>query len=313
MDFHYRTPTHVSMMRQMVVSTLAIVSGLTGIDDRFAIAYIDKESVDGFGLLLPLGMHSFDSAQAAVNAFSLHQLTSPRTERVELQEVTQQVSEMLCLFARPALCHLFFVSANLSVQLSTPVTDRRIGFHTVSPNFCFPFNGPDIPPGWHVFFDDNSYDTESKEAILKDKISTVIEHIRTGFEPGVVKDLRLDFSAGERCQIQPVLEENYLDLLRPGERWVIPVEIKVPSAAVRRPPQVTYSKGDESNPTLDSMMVELQDVLNDFSCEILPQHILSSRLQYRHSLLSAENVVSVESACIVGRDTQRDRLGTFHD
>lgn len=290
------------MMRQMVVSALAIVSGLTGINDRFAIAYIDKDSVDGFGLLLPLGIHSFDSAQAAIDTFSFHQLTSQQLERVELQEVTQQVSEMLCLFARPALCHLFFVSANMSVQLSTPVTDRRIGFHTISPNFCFPFNGPDIPPGWHVFFDGNSYDMESKEAILKEKISTVIEHIRTGIEPGVVKDLRLDFSAGERCQIQPVLEENYLDLLRPGERWMVPVKIKVPSASVRRPLRVTCSEGDDSNPTLDSMMVELQDVLDDFSCEILPQHILSSRLQYRHSLLSAENIVSVESVCTVGRD-----------
>lgn len=286
----------------MVVSTLAIVSSLTGIDDRFSIAYIDKDSVDGFGLLLPLGMHSFESAQAAIDTFALHQLTSQQTERVELQEVTQQVSEMLCLFARPALCHLFFVSANLSVQLSTPVTDRRIGFHTISPNFCFPFNGPDIPPGWHVFFDGNSYDAESKEAILKDKISTVIEHIRTGIEPGVVKDLRLGFTAGERCQIQPVLEESYLDLLRPGERWVIPVEVRVPSAAVRRPLRVTCSERDVSNPTLDSMMVELQDVLDGFSCEILPQHILSSRLEYRHSLLSAESVVSVESTCTVGRD-----------
>lgn len=286
----------------MVVSTLAIVSSLTGIDDRFSIAYIDKDSVDGFGLLLPLGVHSFESAQAAIDTFALNQLTSQQTERVELQEVTQQVSEMLCLFARPALCHLFFVSANLSVQLSTPVTDRRIGFHTISPNFCFPFNGPDIPPGWHVFFDGNGYDAESKEAILKDKISTVIEQIRTGIEPGVVKDLRLGFTAGERCQIQPVLEESYLDLLRPGERWVIPVEVRVPSAAVRRPLRVTCSERDASNPTIDSMMVELQDVLDGFSCEILPQHILFSRLEYRHSLLSAESVVSVESTCTVGRD-----------
>ena len=72
-------------MRQMVVSALAIVSGPTGINDRFAIAYIDKDSVDGFGLLLPLGIHSFDSAQAAIDTFSFHQLTSQQLERVELQ------------------------------------------------------------------------------------------------------------------------------------------------------------------------------------------------------------------------------------
>lgn len=287
----------------MVVSTLAIVSGLTAIDDRFAIAYIDRDSIDGFGLLLPLGTHSLDSAQAAIDTFSLHQLIGQRTERAELQGVTQQVSEMLCILARPALCHVFFVTANTSVQLSTPVTDRRIGFHTVSPNFCFPFNGPDIPSGWHIFYDINSYDIESKEFILKDKISTVIETIRTGIEPGLVTDLQLHFSAGKRCQIQPVLEESYLDSLRPGEKWVIPVQIKVPSVSVRRPLlQITDRHSGNGPPALDNMMVQLQDLLEDFSHESITQHIMSSHLAYKHSLFPAENVVSIESFCTVVRD-----------
>lgn len=307
-DRALRTHTHISTLRQIVVSTLAIVSGLTSIDDRFAITYIDRDSIDGFSLLLPLGTHSLDSARAAIDMFSVHQLTNRRTECDELQGVTLQVSEMLCLLARPALCHLFFVTANTSVQLSTPVTDRRIGFHTVSPNFCFPFNGSDIPSGWHVFYDINSYDTEAKEFILKDKISTVIENIRTGIEPGLVTDLQLDFTAGERCHIQPVLEESYLDLLRPGEKWVIPVQIKVPSVSAKRPLlQLPDRHLDDCHQALKSMMVELQDLLEDFSHENIAQHIMSSNLKYRHSLFPAENVVSIESPCTVVRDVQRVR------
>lgn len=307
-DRALRTHTHISTLRQIVVSTLAIVSSLTSIDDRFAITYIDRDSIDGFGLLLPLGTHSLDSARAAIDMFSVHQLTNRRTECDELQGVTLQVSEMLCLLARPALCHLFFVTANTSVQLSTPVTDRRIGFHTVSPNFCFPFNGSDIPSGWHVFYDINSYDTEAKEFILKDKISTVIENIRTGIEPGLVTDLQLDFTAGERCHIQPVLEESYLDLLRPGEKWVIPVQIKVPSVSAKRPLlQLPDRHLDDCHQALKSMMVELQDLLEDFSHENIAQHIMSSNLKYRHSLFPAENVVSIESPCTVVRDVQRVR------
>lgn len=292
------------MLRQIVASSLAIVSSLTAVDDRFAISYIDKDSADGFGLLLPLGVHSLDSARIAMDVFSLHQLTGQRSRKIELQKIIQQISETVYLRDRPAVCHAFFVTASPSVRLSTPATDRGIGFHTISPHFRFPFSGSDIPSGWHIFYDTNSYDANSKEAVLRHKISTAIEHMRTGVEPGVVTDLKLSLAAGDRCQVQTVFEECHLDLLRPGEKWMVPVQVRVPAASIRQPLQVTDGNTTchNSHPTVEKVMTQLQDLLTDFSREDITQHIMSARLEYRHTLLPAHNIVQLESSCMVVRD-----------
>lgn len=292
------------MLRQIVVSSLAIVSSLAAIEDRFAIAYIDRDSADGFGLLLPLGMHSLESARIALDVFSLHQLTGQRPRKTELQKIIQQISRTIYLHDRPSLCHVFFVTASPSVQLSTSAMERGIGFHTISPHFRFPFNGPGIPPGWHIFYDINSYDADSKEAVLREKISTAIEHIRTGVEPGVATELKLSLVAGDRCQVQAVLEESRLDVLRPGERWVVPVQIRVPAASIRQPLQVTDGNTAyrNSHPAVDNVMTQLQELLTDYSHEDITQHVMSVRLEYRHTLLPAENIVHLESSCMVVRD-----------
>lgn len=299
-----RPHIHISMLRQIVTSSLAIVSSLTAVDDRFAIVYVDKDSAHGFGLLLSLGVHSLDSARIAMDGFSLHQLTGQRSRKIELQKIIQQISETVYLRDRPALCHTFFVTASPSVRLSTPATDKEIGFHTISPHFRFPFSGSNIPSGWHIFYDTNSYDANSKEAVLRHKISTAIEHMRTGVEPGVVTDLKLSLVAGDRCQVQAVLEECHLDLLRPGEKWIVPVQIRVPTASIRRPLQVTDGNTTcrNSHPTVEKVMTQLQDLLTDLSHEDITQHIMSARLEYRHTLLSAHNIVQLESSCMVVRD-----------
>lgn len=291
------------MLRQIIVSSLAIVSSLT-IDDRFAIAYVDKDSADDFGLLLPLGVHSLESARIAMDVFSLHQLTGQRSRKIGLQKIIQQISETVYLHDRPALCHAFFVTASPSVRLSTPAMDRGIGFHTISPHFRFPFSGSDIPSGWHIFYDINSYDADSKEAMLRHKISTAIEHMRTGVEPGVVTNLKLSLAAGDRCEVQAVLEECHLDLLRPGEKWMVPVQIRVPAASIKQPLQVADGNTicHSSHPSVDKVMTQLQDLLTDFSHEDITQHIVSAQLEYRHTLLPAHNIVHLESFCTVVRD-----------
>lgn len=290
------------MLRQTVVSSLAIVSALTAIDDQFAIAYIDKDLADGFGLLLPLGMHSLDSARAAMDTFSLHQLTGRRSGKFGLEGIIRRVSKMFCLPERSALCHVFFITATPSVQLSTLAMDRNIGFHTISPHYRFPFNGPEVFSGWHIFFDISNYDMDSKEFVLRDKISSAVDHIRTGVEPGVLTDLKLSLIAGDRCQVQTVLEESQLNLLRPGEKWLVPVQISVPAASIKQPLQLTDGKWENSHPSIDKVMIQLQDLLTDFSHEDTSQHIMSARLEYRHSLLPIDNVVCLESVCTVVRD-----------
>ena len=294
------------MLRQTVVSSLTVVSELTATDDRFAIVYIDKDSADSFGLLLPLGSHSFDSARAAMDKSTLRQLTVQRAGNIELHGVIQQISKMLYHSGRPTFSHVFFITATPSMQLWMPAIDRRIGFHTISPHFHFPFNGLEIPSGWHVFYDVESYDTNSD---LSHKVSMAIEHIRTGVDPGVVTDLRLSLTAGDRCEIQAVLGENHLDLLRPGENWVIPIQIGVPAASIKRPLQVTNgSSWTNNHPTLNKMMVQLQELFTDFSYEGITQHVLTARLEYKHSLLPTNNVVHLECFCAVVRDVHEFRI-----
>lgn len=269
--------------------------------DHFAIAYIDRRAANDAVILLRLGPHSMDTARTAMETFALRQLTTDRAEGGELQDAIRQLSRMLCSSERMALRHIFCITASPSMYVTMPMIDNGIGFHTISPDCCFPSDRL-VPRGWHIFYDIHRNDTESQESVLKRRVSRVVEHLRTGLDPGAVADLRLDLTAGEGCQIQSILEHRQLAMLRPGEKWVVPIQISVPTASLnQRLPTADQFASRNNLPTLDVLMTQLQDLLREFSHGDIAQHIMTARLEYRHSLLPL-STVCLESHCTVSRD-----------
>ncbi|OJJ34884.1 hypothetical protein ASPWEDRAFT_481845 [Aspergillus wentii DTO 134E9] len=293
----------IGLLRQQAVSSLAVASSLNSDTDRFAIAYINGNAKDGFGVLLPLGMHSFESAQIAVDTYSLYQLTSARATKSNVRKVVSQVSNMFC-HERAALCHIFFVTAT-PTHFSMPTIDKNIGFHTISPVCFYPFAGPEVPSGWHIFCDMETYDTESSEAVLKNKIYAVVGHLHAGIDPGIITDLDLSLVPGDNCAVQSILEETHLSILRPGEKWIVPIQISVPGAPSRPELQmVDRITWNGSNTSLNTLVNQLHDFFKELPHQGSVQHILTAQLGYKHSLLPSRSVVHTESHCTVVRNAQ---------
>lgn len=270
--------------------------------DHFGITYIDRNAVNDMGILLPLGSHTMNSARTAIETFTIRQLTAEKSEGGELHNALPHLSKMLCFSQRMALRHIFFITAAPPIYVTTPMIGNEIGFHTISPDYCFPFDNLAVPRGSHIFYDIHLNHPDSQERFLKRKVFKVIEHLRTGLDPGVVADLKLDLIAGEDCRLQPILEDSQLALLRPGEKWVVPVQVSVPAASLKQalpaPEQLTWG---DNLPALDALMDQLQDLLRDFSHGDIVQHIITARLEYRHSLLPPLSTVCLESHCTVSR------------
>ncbi|RJE20092.1 hypothetical protein PHISCL_07564 [Aspergillus sclerotialis] len=303
----------IGRLRQTVIGTLAVVSNLLNGVDHLAIAFIDRSAVNDFRILLRLGRQTRDSARTAIESFALHQLTTEKVEGADLKKVFRQLSAMLCSSERTAMRHIFFITATPPVSFTMPKIEQGIGFHTMSPDCCFPFDHPAVPMGWHIFYDIRHNDSESLESVLKSKVDKVIEHLRTGLDPGAVTDLKLSFIAGEGCQVQSVLEDGEFTILRPGEKWTIWVQVGVPAASLKREMRtVNKPIPCESLPIMDGLMVQLQEVLRDYSHHDIMQHVMTARLEYQHSLLPPHTTVCLESQCTVTRDAHEVDVASWN-
>ena len=282
---------------------MAVVSNLLNGVDHLAIAFIDRSAVNDFRILLRLGRQTRESARTAIESFALHQLTTEKVEGADLEKVFSQLSAMLYSSERMAMRHIFFITATPPVSFTMPTIEPGIGFHTMSPDLYFPFDRPTVPTGWHIFYDIRRNDSESFESLLKPKVDKVIEHFRTGLDPGAVTDLKLSFIAGEGCRVQSVLENGEFTILRPGEKWSIWVQVDVPAASMKpKMRKVDRPISCESLPIMDGLMVQLQEVLRDYSHHDIMQHVMTARLEYQHSLLPPHTTACLESGFTVTRD-----------
>lgn len=270
--------------------------------DHFAIAYIDGHAVNGFRIILPLGTHTAEAARSAIETYSLHQFHSESSEATDLYNVILQLSRMFSFSERAAICQSFLITATPTMCLRMPMIEKGMGFHTISPDHCVPFYGSAIPRGWHIFYDADGGGKDSGEGDLKAKVAKVVEHLRAGFDPGVVTNLKLDFIPGEDCEIQSVLGPRKLATLRPGEKWTVPIQTSVPAASLDRAvAEIDGCAWQHSTPAMKELMAQVDQLLKEYSRENITDYIMLAQLEYRHSLLPPDSTVHVERYCHVTR------------
>lgn len=224
---------------------------------------------------------------------------------LDLGSVIQQVAYMFCTPTRPAFCHLFYVSATPPDHLLIPWIDHTIGFHTITPQSCLPVTRPNFQAGWHISYDVSSEDMGPHGAQFIRKVSKVIAQLRTGIRPGFISDLKLSLLPGDGCLIQTVVDSTRLTSIRPGETWVIPIQILVPNAF---PQASRASKSAVQSPILDDLFIQITELLEDFTGEIT-QPVLTASVDYRHSLLPSPNTIHAETQLTVVRMEDSRRFG----
>lgn len=282
-----------------------LASNLVPNHDRIALASVDGAAKHGFEILLPLGFHSLDIVRSTLNKFSQRQRLMKHAAPPYLGNVIEQVATMFSTSTRAAFCHLFFASATTPEHLLIPWIDQAIGFHTITPQTCLPVTRPNFQAGWHISYDAGAEETSPSGAHFIRKVSRVIRQLRTGIRPGSISDLKLSLSPGYGCLIQTVIDGTRLTSLRPGETWVVPVQISVPSAFQRK------SRAPDSpghSPAFEDLLAQIDELLEGYTGEII-QPVLTAAVNYRHSLLPSANTIHAETHLTVVRTEDNQQPG----
>ncbi len=129
---------------------------------------------------------------------------------------------------------------------------------------------------------------------LLNKLRDLIMHARGGKDAGKLTYLSLDIKAGSRCRIESVIGKSEYLTLHPGELRTILVKLKVPGVKTEDhtlPRSATL-------PALGQYSIEIEDELDRMlRAAPLPAKVLTARLKYKHSSLSANTTCSVFAEC----------------
>ncbi|KAJ5146879.1 hypothetical protein N7526_000231 [Penicillium atrosanguineum] len=297
---HSLAQPSVDLLTQITLASSVVASNLIYNHDRIGLACIDWGKSLGFELLLSLDFHSLDAVRSALTFFSLRQPLNHRKASFDLGEIIERVSGLFSICPRSAFCHLFFVSATPPMLLAIPLIDQAIGLSTITPQPCLPLDQSPLQPGWHISYDVGVDNTCPKGTHFIRKVARVVRQLRTGIRPGSVLNLKLSIIPGENCQILSVINNSRLTSLRPGETWIVPIEIGVPSAFHSITPSDHY-QWPAHHPFIEEMISHINDLLMAYSSGEVTQTILTAHVEYQHSLLPATSTIHEESQLTVIR------------
>jgi hypothetical protein len=277
--------------------------------DRFAIGCVHDNEGGGLQTLLSLASHPLDLVRRLIDSFPPPTSTRDKPEEFGLEKAILQASDMLvCQCSKTALCQIFLITGNAKTMLSLPPIDGRVRLHTISlgPQLCL--YGSKSPHGWHIFSEIDPDNLGITETVLVNKIRRVSAHLHTGIDSGVLTDLRLCLVPGEGCQIESIFGETHCPSLRPGEKWIIWVQIRVSAGSPKRI-MTCNSQARERNTftdqTIDDLIAQLHQMLG-YSPEGSEHTIVTAFLGYKHSLLPKSNTIRVSGCCQIVRASQKN-------
>lgn len=129
---------------------------------------------------------------------------------------------------------------------------------------------------------------------LRNKLRDLIMHARSGKDAGKLTYLSLDIKAGSKCRIECVMGKSEYLTLHPGELRTILVKLRVPGVKTEDhtlPRSATL-------PALGQYSIEIEDELDRMlRAAPMPAKVLTARLKYKHSSLSANTTCSVIAEC----------------
>lgn len=294
----------IGTLRKAVTSCSVVVSSLNTEIDHFAIGYLDAGSEDHLNVLLPLGLNSVRSAMRAMETYQIAHLAGKNDKKPDIHKAIRRAASMLNSRGRATIGHILFITASLGMQFSIPSMGEKLSIHTMSPDCRFHFENEETPRGWHVFSDTECYEKGSAKDIVQGKVRKMVRHIRAGVDSGAITDLTLNLTPREDCQILSIWEDTQLPTLRPGERWVVPVQVSVPATDQRSIEDDRPAVNGSSYP-IEKLMNQLYEMLGSFSREVVTQDIMAACLEYKHSALGEHATVRSESYCRMKRNVHR--------
>lgn len=194
--------------------------------------------------------------------------------------------------------HVFLLTANEARLRSDLPPDHMTQVHIICPGSTPQrFQASNHSIGWNLRGLDGSelgllaHNTNRTSHGLLREFQLLLQHARCGTSPGLLTDLTLDITPGQKCCIEHIMGDRDFPTLQAGENKSILVKVRV-----NTPPASGYSLS--SMPHLETaahpndLFGELDTMLGNF-----PIAVLIAKLSYKSSFMPPKNVCSVTAKC----------------
>jgi hypothetical protein len=193
------------------------------------------------------------------------------------------------------------------MPLLLPMLNRAIKFHTISFDSQLEIDGLEQYWGWHIFPPLDPEIPHLGETALTEKISQAMTYIRSGVAGGVLENIALAVSPGDKCQAVSLLDEPRCEKLRLGEEWTVSAQMRIPE--ITRRSKVGSRSVDgldvmSEKDTMGELIDEIQMMLQDTQVS-RSQNILRATLQYTRLLPLWHPPCEIYGQCTVKRVSGR--------
>ncbi|KAF3491251.1 uncharacterized protein GIQ15_00768 [Arthroderma uncinatum] len=274
---------------------------------RIAICCISPDPTQKLNILMPLSSYSLDTARVLFRSLPAFQLPHGESSRSRLAGAIKEASNYLTRHSsRGALCHMFIVTAGSTLLIPDDCNGELLRYHTISPENSMVLRSQKSLEGWHLATSFDDEECNYVESTFKEKLQSIIGHLRTGVDSGYLRNLSVRFEAGPDSHIEAVLGETTRDTLRLGESWTMLVKVKpTPGLANVSPGSPVVRFEDKSHvstaSTVDIMIDQLQGMLKPGVYTTDPESRIAATLEYKHSAFPDNAVITTKGRCEIAR------------
>ncbi|KAI9786545.1 MAG: hypothetical protein M1816_007869 [Peltula sp. TS41687] len=210
--------------------------------------------------------------------------------------------------SRRVLRHIFLLSSIMYEAPSKITNDIQV--HIINPSIIPSKPGLWINNGWQLHLPPLATTTTDEGSIDEDAdhipvcLRKALVNMRTGNLPGRLLNVSIDISPGPNCEIEAILGDTRYRSLASGQTASIFVKVK--TSPLERPPLLHVNTANPGGrcPSSDHLHAQLAVLLGQTAEDIL--HV---KVQYKHTLLPKDTIMSVEKKGVVRRQIGQSAWG----
>lgn len=247
---------------------------------------------------------------------SLHGITPPEISMEEAMKVSVDLlsrpptnwtgqSPREC--PRRVLRHIFLLAPIVyKVPNNIP---NGIQVHIINPSTIPSKAGLWINNGWQLHLPPSTMGNEKsineEDDYASGCIRKILANARTGKLPGWLSNVSIDISAGSNCEIETILGDTRYHSLAPGQTASMFIKVKTSPLRLSPPLHVDTINQGEHHPSSDYLDAQLAVLLGETA-----EDILQVKVQYKHTLLPVDTVMSVEKLGVIRRRIGQSAWGS---
>ena len=288
-------------------ATSFITSMLYETCERLAVLCAHASDLDTVGSILPLGKINPLRTRTFVDRIVS---TSGKPEPDHLRQAIDKARSLLTQSTldmsnskgeKETQGHVIVLTSNpgvTAIEATTDEEDDKVQLHYLSAGvLLWPSQHEEQSNGWRRLSSLSSKSDVIPQSIhragqteISGALRKLVLQARSGAGYGRLKQLTLDLKPGPNCTIEGIMGRCKFETLRPGERFMVLVKVKIGPTHAGLSPLTSTAIAPGTKSYSPDLWKELEVLLEDNSITVL-----RARLKYGHSLLPIGTECSVKA------------------